>query len=100
VNRLHAQRASASSTAYTHLLQGVLSGDQALTLNQKNMLAAYRKQHDISDELHHKTLLQIGWTDEDFERGSNHRGWFDSWFSAADRKREQQETSSASPRAD
>jgi hypothetical protein len=58
------------------------------------MLAAYRKQHDISDELHHKTLLQIGWTDEDFERGSNHRGWVDSWFNGADRKREQPETSS------
>ena len=79
VNRLHAQRASAAAAEYTGLMTGVLS-DGTVSERQRLMLASYRAQHEIPPEMHARTLQQLGWSAQDFERGSQQRGWMEAWL--------------------
>ncbi len=79
VNRLQAARASAQTTAYRHILLGVLS-DGTVSPAQKEMLRAYRAQHGIPQEFHVRTLTDMGWASSDWERGSTQKGWLESLF--------------------
>jgi hypothetical protein len=79
VNRLQAARASAHTSAYRHILLGVLS-DGEVSVAQKELLARYRAQYAVSTEYHTRALQELGWTTADFERGHIHRGWLSNWF--------------------
>lgn len=82
VNRLHAQRASSAAEKYSHLMTGVLS-DGTVSERQRALLASYRAQHEIPPEMHARALQSLGWSAQDFERGSQQRGWMEAWLGSS-----------------
>ena len=79
VNRLKQQRSLAHQNSYRALLMGVLA-DGSVSEHEKAVCAKYRDENDLSLEYHQHALASLGWSLEDWDRGSTQTGWLQNWF--------------------
>jgi CRP-like cAMP-binding protein len=76
VHRLSEARHLSLRNGYKLLLLGCCS-EGRVTAKQKAAAEEYRRLNSISDAAHLRCLADIGWTEEDWRRGSQGRSWME-----------------------
>ncbi|KAL8450740.1 hypothetical protein Emed_002378 [Eimeria media] len=69
VNRSRAQAAKIALHSYDAFLAGVFA-DGVVQTDERKLLEEFRKKRAISQAQHEEALARLGWTPEEFERGS------------------------------
>ncbi|XP_026191191.1 uncharacterized protein LOC34621890 [Cyclospora cayetanensis] len=69
VNRSKAQAARLALHSYDAFLAGVFA-DGVVQTDERKMLEEFRRKRAISQAQHEQALARLGWTPEEFERGS------------------------------
>ncbi|CDJ47433.1 hypothetical protein, conserved [Eimeria brunetti] len=69
VNRSRAQAARLAILSYDAFLAGVFA-DGVVQTGERKMLEEFRRKRAISQTQHEQALARLGWTPEEFERGS------------------------------
>ncbi|CDJ63872.1 hypothetical protein, conserved [Eimeria necatrix] len=69
VNRSRAQAARLALFSYDAFLAGVFA-DGVVQTGERKMLEEFRRKRAISQAQHEQALARLGWTPEEFERGS------------------------------
>ncbi|CDI75563.1 hypothetical protein, conserved [Eimeria praecox] len=69
VNRSRAQAARLAILSYDAFLAGVFA-DGVVQTGERKMLEEFRRKRAISQAQHEEALARLGWTPEEFERGS------------------------------
>lgn len=79
VYQLKHQKNDAELEGYKLLLVGVLSAG-TVSEKQRHVLQQYRQDKLISDETHAEVLQQMGWSQDDWKRGTKQIAWFEIFF--------------------
>ena len=76
LHRLSESQRLARRNGYKLLLLGICC-EQQLTAKQRSAADEYRRIHSIGEEEHVQALRDLGWTPQDWERGSKRLGWME-----------------------
>ena len=79
VHRLSESQHLARRNGYKLLLLGICA-EGTVTAKQRSAAEEYRRINSIRDEEHYQTLRDLGWTEQEWDRGRKRTGWMERWL--------------------